>query len=96
MKNNFLRQFYQGNIEPWNLVLQEPAHIRQETRLLLIADQLTELLRGTDRGLKYLEEYRALVDAVTRDVQEETFLSGFRLGAQLMLDVFSGEEFISD
>ena len=84
---NFIEEFYYGNIDPQARSSEQNKKVRRDMQILTDnEDFLTDKLTGEEkkRFLQYVDAWAAVNGESTLD----SFIAGFRLGAQFAFDTF--------
>ena len=84
---NFIEEFYYGNIDPQARSSEQNKKVRRDMQILTDnEDFLTDKLTGEEkkRFLQYVDAWAAANGESTLD----SFITGFRLGAQFVFDTF--------
>jgi len=88
---NFIEEFYYGNLDPQaRSTKQNKAMQKQMEVLMLNEDFLTEHLSGENKE-KFLDFVNAW-DVVNGESNLDSFIMGFRLGANFTYDTFISED----
>lgn len=85
--NSFIEEFYYGNIDPQARSSEQNKKVQHDMQTLNESeDFLTDKLSGEEkkRFLKYVDAWAAVNGESTLD----SFITGFRLGAQFAFDTF--------
>lgn len=85
--SNFIEELYYGNIEPQELSTELSAKLKKKlSKLTEKEEQLTAKLNGEEKDLflNYVKAY-AEFSSISN---EDSFISGFRLGAKFTYDTF--------
>ncbi|MBQ8503076.1 MAG: hypothetical protein IJ491_02230 [Clostridia bacterium] len=85
--SNFIEEFYYGNIEPQELNSELSGTLKKkQSRLTEKEEQLTAKLNGEEKELflNYVSAYTEFSSLSN----EDSFISGFRLGAKFTYDTF--------
>ena len=89
--SKFIEEFYYGNIDPQaRSIKQNKAVKKQMEALMLNEDYLTENLSGESKK-KFLEFCNAW-GVVNGESNLDSFIMGFRLGANFAYDTFVSDE----
>ena len=87
----FIEEFYYGNIDPQARSTKENKAVQKQMEVLMLnEDYLTENLSG-DSKKKFLEFSNAW-SVVNGESNLDSFIMGFRLGAQFTYDTFVNDE----
>ena len=84
---NFIEEFYYGNIDPQARSFEQNPKVQRDMEILTNnEDLLMDKLYGEEkkRLLQYVDAWAAVNGESTLD----SFITGFRLGAQFMFDTF--------
>ena len=82
---NFIEELYYGNIDPQNSGFEDDESVQRELQTISeCEDWLTEHLAGEEKK-RFLDLADAW-SAYNGDATLDGFITGFRLGARLMLD----------
>lgn len=84
---NFIEEFYYGNIDPQARSSEQNKKVRRDMQILTDnEDFLTDKLTGEEkkRFLQYVDAWASVNGESTLD----SFITGFRLGAQFAFDTF--------
>ena len=84
---NFIEEFYYGNIDPQARSFEQNKKVQRDMQMLNESeDFLTNKLSGEEkkRFLQYVDAWASVNGESTLD----SFITGFRLGAQLVFDTF--------
>ena len=84
---NFIEEFYYGYIDPQARCSEQNKKVRRDMQILTDnEDFLTDKLTGEEkkRFLQYVDAWAAVNGESTLD----SFITGFRLGAQFVFDTF--------
>lgn len=90
MKSKILKDFYEGNMALSEEPLSDPEHLRRQSLCDWLQNELYHKLENDKEGRRFLEKFFELSMDTVDGFREEAFCLGFRVGAQLMLDVFDG------
>lgn len=85
--SNFIEELYYGNIEPQELSAELSAKLKKKlSKLAEKEEQLTAKLNGEEKELflNYVSAYTEFSSLLN----EDSFISGFRLGARFTYDTF--------
>ena len=88
---NFIEELYYGNIDPQARGYRPKSHAKKASdSLSVLEEQLTERLDGEDKELflRFCNAYAELMG----ECELDTFMTGFRLGARLMMDTFLSDD----
>ena len=86
--NSFIEEFYYGNIDPQARSSEQNKKLQRDMQTLNeIEDFLTDKLSGEEkkRFLQYVDAWASVNGESTLD----SFITGFRLGAQFTFDAFA-------
>ena len=87
----FIEEFYYGNLDPQARSTKENKAVQKQMEILMLnEDFLTENLSGESKK-KFLEFSNAW-SVVNGESNLDSFIMGFRLGAQCPYDTFVNEE----
>jgi hypothetical protein len=87
----FIEEFYYGNLDPQARSTKENKTFQKQMEVLMLnEDYLTENLSG-DSEKKFLEFCNAW-GVVNGELNLDSFIVGFRLGAQFTYDTFINDE----
>ena len=87
----FIEEFYYGNLDPQARSIKENKIFQKQMEVLMLnEDYLTENLSG-DSKKKFLEFCNAW-GVVNGESNLDSFIVGFRLGAQFTYDTFVNDE----
>ena len=84
---NFIEEFYYGNIDPQARSFEQNKKVQRDMQTLIESeDFLTDKLSGEEkkRFLQYVDAWVSVNGESTLD----SFITGFRLGAQFTFDTF--------
>ena len=84
---NFIEEFYYGNIDPQARSFEQNKKVQRDMQMLNESeDFLTNKLSGEEkkRFLQYVDAWASVNGESTLD----SFITGFRLGAQFVCDTF--------
>ena len=84
---NFIEEFYYGNIDPQARSFEQNKKVQRDMQTLIESeDFLTDKLSGEEkkRFLQYVDAWASVNGESTLD----SFITGFRLGAQFAFDTF--------
>ena len=84
---NFIEKFYCGNIDPQARSFEQNKKVQRDMQILTDnEDFLTDKLSGEEkkRFIQYADAWASVDDESTLD----SFITGFRLGAQFTFDTF--------
>ena len=84
---NFIEEFYYGNIDPQARSFEQNKKVQRDMQMLNESeDFLTNKLSGEEkkRFLQYVDAWASVNGECTLD----SFITGFRLGAQFVFDTF--------
>ena len=84
---NFIKEFYYGNIDPQARSSEQNKKVQRDMEVLTDNEEfLTDKLSGEEkkRFLQYVDAWAAVNGESTLD----SFITGFRLGAQFAFDAF--------
>ena len=84
---NFIEEFYYGNIDPQARSSEQNKKVQRDMEVLTDNEEfLTDKLSGEEkkRFLQYVDAWAAVNGESTLD----SFITGFRLGAQFAFDTF--------
>ena len=84
---NFIEEFYYGNIDPQTRSFEQNKKVQRDMQMLNESeDFLTNKLSGEEkkRFLQYVDAWASVNGEYTLD----SFITGFRLGAQFAFDTF--------
>ncbi|MFQ9871393.1 MAG: DUF6809 family protein [Clostridia bacterium] len=88
---NFIEEFYYRNLDPQARSTKENKTVQKQMENLMInEDYLTENLSGENKK-KFLEFCNAW-SVVNGESNLDSFIMGFRIGAQLTYDTFINDE----
>ncbi len=86
----FIKQLFNGNMNPSALIVVKGSQYdKLSKKSLNVQDTLSEQL--SDEQRKLLDELISIQDSLSTIVSEENYSAGFRDGAGMMIDVFTGE-----
>ena len=91
MEKSIIKALWFGQINPWEENVQQTEEsLALHSQMEDCREKLCQVL--TDEGLQLLEQYdRFQVDSLS-NAEVNGFMSGFRLGAQIMLEIMEREE----
>ena len=90
-KYKFIEEFYYGNLDPQARSTKENKTVQKQMEVLMLnEDFLTENLSGESKK-KFLEFCNAW-GVVNGESNLDSFIMGFRLGAQFTYDTFVNDE----
>ena len=84
---NFIEEFYYGNIDPQARSFEQDKKVQRDMQILTDSeDFLTDKLTGEEkkRFIQYVDAWASVNGESTLD----SFITGFRLGAQFVFDTF--------
>lgn len=88
---NFIEEFYYGNLDPQSRSTKKNKKVRKQLEILTLSeDVLTETLSGESKK-KFLDYVNAW-SVVNGESNLDSFIIGFRLGAQFTYDTFVSTE----
>ena len=91
MKNNFLEEFYHGNLAPQSTLDSKDVEFKSAWNTVSKNEEiLTKLL--TDEELRIFREYVAAYGRAFTVNDREAFIRGFKMGARLIFDTFDEVE----
>ena len=85
--NSFIEEFYYGNIDPQARSFEQDKKVQRDMQILTDSeDFLTDKLTGEEkkRFIQYVDAWASVNGESTLD----SFITGFRLGAQFAFDTF--------
>ncbi len=83
-----LEDFYYGNIVPWERTLQKDSDVHKISKQIIELEN--KLLDGIEDDKKDIYGHISEERHKRQDITDrEMFICGFRLGAQLMMDVLN-------
>ena len=88
---NFIEELYYGNIDPQARGYRPKSHAKKASdSLSVLEERLTKRLDGEDKELflRFCNAYTELMG----ECELDTFMTGFRLGAQFMMDTFLSDD----
>ena len=88
---NFIEEFYYGNIDPQARSFEQNKKVQHDMQTLNESeDFLTDKLSGEEkkRFLQYVDAWASVNGESTLD----SFITGFRLGARVMMDTFLSDD----
>ncbi len=85
MRKDLLEALYLGHISPSDECVSDSETNKLNHRLAKAEDILLASLKGEDR--KHFQEYVDLTVFLLGRIETERFVSGFRLGARLQLEI---------
>ena len=88
---NFIDMLYEGNILPYDNF--EPAteeYLKESEALVKYEEKLYSLL--SEEALQFFKSYQTFSDNINCTLNKENFRQGFRLGAQMMMDILKEEK----
>ena len=84
---NFIEEFYYGNIDPQARSFEQSQKVQRDMQILTDnEDILTDKLSGEEK--KRIIQYVDAWASVNGESTLESFITGFRLGAQFAFDTF--------
>lgn len=84
----FIDDFYYGNIEPQNSKLNQNKLFKKKMNVLSESEkELFESLK--DDELSLFEHYAEAWSYVNSETARDSFKNGFKIGAKLIIDIFS-------
>ena len=87
---DFIDMLYEGNILPRDIEIPPTDEYKRDSDTLVkCEEQLYELLSA--EALPLFQTYSTLTDNINYTLNKENFRIGFRLGAQMMMDVFRSD-----
>lgn len=88
---NFIEEFYYGNLNPQARSTKENKTVQKQMEVLMLNEEfLTEHLSGENKE-KFLDFVNAW-DVVNGKSNLDSFIMGFRLGANFTYDTFVSED----
>ena len=88
---NFIEEFYYGNLDPQARSTKENKMVQKQMEVLMLnEDFLTEHFSGENKE-KFLDFVNAW-DVVNGESNLDSFIMGFRLGANFTYDTFVSED----
>ena len=91
MRNNFLEEFYHGNIAPQSKTISSDKHFKVVWDKLVSTEEiLSHRLDGEEK--KLFDDYVNSYGLVLSMSDAESFIRGFRIGARLIFDTFDDVE----
>ena len=88
---NFIEELYYGNIDPQARGYRPKSHAKKISDSLTdLEEKLSERLDGENKEL-FLRFCNAYAEFMG-ECELDTFITGFRLGARLMMDTFLSDE----
>lgn len=91
MRNNFLEEFYHGNIAPQSQSISKDKDFKTAwDKLSKNEEILSKILTGEEHRL-----FREYADAFGRAFtlnDKEAFIRGFKIGARIMFDIFDNPD----
>ena len=88
---NFIEEFYYGNLDPQARSTKQNKMVQKQMEVLMLnEDFLTEHLSGENKE-KFLDFVNAW-DVVNGESNLDSFIMGFRLGANFTYDTFVSED----
>ena len=88
---NFIEEFYYGNLDPQARSTKQNKTVQKQMEVLMLnEDFLTEHLSGENKE-KFLDFVNAW-DVVNDESNLDSFIMGFRLGANFAYDTFVSED----
>lgn len=91
MKKSILKALWFGQINPWEENVQQTEEsVELHAQMKACREKLCQVL--TDEGLQLLEQYDGFQDDALSHAEINGFISGFRLGAQIMLETMQRKE----
>ncbi len=91
MRNNFLEEFYHGNLAPQSTSASKDVEFKSAWNTVSKNEEiLTKLL--ADEELRIFHEYVAAYGRAFTVNDREAFIRGFKMGARLIFDTFDEVE----
>ena len=91
MEKSIIKALWFGQINPWEENVQQTEEsLALHSQMEDCREKLCQVL--TDEGLQLLEQYDRFQDDSLSNAEVNGFMSGFRLGAQIMLEIMEREE----
>ena len=91
MRNNFLEEFYHGNLAPQSTSDSKDVEFKSAWNTVAKNEEiLTKLL--TDEELRIFREYVSAYGRAFTVNDREAFIRGFKIGARLIFDTFDDVE----
>ena len=88
---DFIKEFYYGNIDPQARSIKQSKAVMKEIQTLNETEEyLTAKLKGEEKS-KFLDHVNAW-SVVNGESNLDSFIMGFRLGAQFTYDTFVNDE----
>lgn len=89
--NNFIEEFYYGNLDPQARSSRQNKKIKKQMETLMLNEEhLTEALSGEAK--KRFLDYTNAWNIVNGESNLDSFIIGFRFGAQFTYDTFVSTE----
>ena len=89
--SNFIEEFYYGNLDPQARSFRHNKKLRKQIETLMLNEEhLTEALSGESK--KRFLDYTNAWNIVNGESNLDSFIIGFRLGAQFTYDTFVSTE----
>lgn len=87
MRNNFLEEFYHGNISPQGQTISSDKHFKAAWDKLVSTEEILEhRLEGDDK--KLFNDYVNAYGVAFSMNEVSSFIRGFRIGARIIFDTF--------
>lgn len=91
MEKSILKALWFGQINPWEETVQETEEsLALRSQMEVCREKLCQVL--TDEGLQLLEQYDRFQNDSLSNAEVNGFMTGFRLGAQIMLEIKEREK----
>ena len=86
-----LEELWRGNISPMDKKFQRGSDFDESLGCMVKNEEkLNAMLEGKE--LETFEKYKEAVEEVEQFNEEDAFITGFRLGARLMMEAFSEDD----
>lgn len=88
MRNNFLEEFYHGNIAPQSQSMSKDKEFKNAWNTVVKNEEILSKLLS-DEELRIFREYVSAYGRAFSLNDKESFIRGFKIGARLIFDTFA-------
>ena len=88
MRNNFLEEFYHGNIAPQSQSMSKDKEFKNAWNTVVKNEEILSKLLS-DEELRIFREYASAYGRAFSLNDKESFIRGFKIGARLIFDTFA-------
>ena len=88
MRNNFLEEFYHGNIAPQSQSMSKDKEFKNAWNTVVKNEEILSKLLS-DEELRIFREYASAYGRAFSHNDKESFIRGFKIGARLIFDTFA-------